>query len=127
MSGRYDEFTQSSEGTSYRHDRNGNQVAKTSGGTTQTFSYDYENELVCYIDNWGQREQCNYSGTGLLIGRATNPGSGCHCERFVYSHAGSLPVAAVYSAPRGGSCFLYWNFPGTDEVLGCSGRMSVMN
>ena len=120
----YDELLHSSDGTNYSYDSNGNQASKTYGGTTQTSSYDYENELVGYSDTLGQREQCNYSGTGLLIGRAANPGGGWQCERFVYSHAGSLPVAAVYSAPGGGTCYFYWNFPGSDEVLGCSGLTS---
>jgi RHS repeat-associated protein len=89
-------------GTAFAYDGNGNQVSKTTAGTTLTYGWDALNRLIS-VTGGGVNTQCQYDGDGNRVSQQTSAGT----YAYVNDTATTLPVVVNENGPDGNISYAY--------------------
>lgn len=100
-------------GTSFRYDKNGNLIEKTSPEGTTTYAWDYENRLSRVVTPAGTEVEFKYDPFGRRIEKKVPDVEGVKVTRFVYDNEDIL----FETDETGAIGNRYIHGPGIDEPL----------
>jgi RHS repeat-associated protein len=89
-------------GAAFTYDGNGNQVSKTTAGTTLTYGWDGLNRLLSVMGG-GVNTQYQYDGDGNRVSQQTSAGT----YAYVNDTATTLPVVVNENGPDGNISYAY--------------------